>query len=249
MNKSLLNTGFTLVEVLVAMVVSLIIMGGAYSIFNSQQRQTVIQTNISDAQQALRAAMDFMSRDIRMAGYNPTEGKTKFGITSISDTNGMGSITFTWDDPSGTISHRYFLSTLNGSSVAPNSRALIFNGNPLAGFIVAIGFAYAYDIDNDGRLERNSAGNVIWAIDADNDNDWDALNTTTGTTSETGTKVHLDDIRAVRIWILSQAQAPDPHFTDNKTYIVGANAVTPNNHFRHRIMERVVRCRNLGIGL
>jgi len=138
------NFGFTLIEVLIAMVVSLIIMAGAYTFFNTQQRQTVIQTNVSDAQQTLRAAMDFMSRDVRMAGYDP-DGTSNFTVDSIADVNGMSAITFSWDNPDGPTTRAYDLSTLNGSVVAPNSRALRLNGDPLAGYIIALGLAYAYD--------------------------------------------------------------------------------------------------------
>jgi len=238
----------------------LIIMGGAYMFFNSQQRQTTIQTNVSDAQQTLRAAMDFMSRDVRMAGYNPDPNSTAtFGINNISDINGMSAITFTWDNPTGPPTSSYYLSTIDGSAVAPNSRALMYNdgtgAQPMAGYIVALGLAYAYDdSDADAELEIDTTnGDTIWFYDAGDDDLWDSLtinqNAGTNTTSATGINIDTKDIRAVHIWMLAQSQAPDQNYTDTNTYVVGPHIVTPNNNFRHRLLERTILCRNMGLSL
>ncbi|MCD6527864.1 MAG: PilW family protein [Desulfuromonas sp.] len=256
--------GFTLIEVLIAMLVSLFIMGGAYTFFNSQQKQTTIQTNVSDAQQTLRAAMDFMSRDIRMAGYDP-ESTGKFGITDIQfrdydgttlDANGSSYISFAWDrDEDGTLDagETVNYSLFDNSVVAPNSNTLMYGTparQPLAGYITDLGLAYAYDNDDDGELDQN-AGGIIWAVDDDNDGDWDSLNVTTGVTAETGTAIDTRTIRAVRIWMLARSQAPDPNYTDTKTYVVGPHISSPatraDNRFRHRLLERTVLCRNMGL--
>lgn len=63
------NCGFTLVELLVAMVISLVVMGAIYGTFKSQQDSFVIQDQVTAMQQNLRSAMYTMSRDIQMAGY------------------------------------------------------------------------------------------------------------------------------------------------------------------------------------
>jgi len=267
-NKSGVS-GFTLIEMLIALVVTMIIMAAAYSLFNTQQRQTTVQINVSDAQQTLRAAMDFMSRDVRMAGYDP-EGSGSFAVTSIADVNVMSAIAFSWDnpDPAGAQFRNYSLSTLDGSAVAPESRALMFNGSPLAGYIVSLGLAYAYDNNDDGELDKDG-GNILWAISdgaatpkwlnldangdgvitADDDTDSDgAINAVA-----TGTSVDLRTIRAVRIWMLAQSQAPDSNYTDTKTYVVGPHISTPatrdDNRFRHRLLERTILCRNMGLNL
>jgi type IV pilus assembly protein PilW len=66
--------GFTLVELLVAMAVAGIVMTGVYSAYYSQQKTFVVQDELAEMQQNLRAAMFFMAREIRMAGCNPTGG-------------------------------------------------------------------------------------------------------------------------------------------------------------------------------
>ena len=257
--------GFTLIEMLIALVVTMVIMGGAYSVFNSQQRQTTIQTNVSDAQQNVRAAMDFLSRDLRMAGYDPNNSGN-FGISDIKfrdiddgdDAAGNSFIRFAWDkiddgtgtlDPAETIDY----GLVNGVTITPGITDIYFRlpndtnqRDVLSANIIALGLAYAYDDNDDGELD-SAGGNIIWAVDADNDDDWDSLNLATGATAETGTPIDERTIRAVRIWLLGQSQAPDPKYTDTSTYIVGSHIITPNDHFRHRLLERTVLCRNMGL--
>lgn len=260
------NSGFTLIELLIALVVTLVILGGAYSVFNSQQKNTLIQTNVSDAQQTLRAAMDFMARDIRMANFDP-EKSNNFGITDIRfrdfdnavDDDGNSAITFSWDrNENGTLDagEEVNFSLSDNSAVAPGSNTLMYgtpNRDPLAGYIVALGLAYAYDADNDHDLDEDAAGNTIWAIDAGNDNDWDSLTVDqaagTAVVAATGTPVATQDIRAVRIWMLARSEAPDNNYTDSNTYVVGRQVIQPNNNFRHRLLERTVLCRNMGLNL
>jgi hypothetical protein len=47
--------------------------------------------------------------------------------------------------------------------------------------------------------------------------------------------------------MLAQSQAPDPNYTDSNTYVVGPHDVAPDNNFRHRMLERTVLCRNMGL--
>lgn len=271
------KAGFTLIEVLIAMFVSLTIMGGAYTVFSSYQKNTTIQTNVSDAQQALSAAMDYVVRDIRMAGYSTDPNSAaSFGINDIQfKTLGgvpVSSIRFSWDkngdgkfeqewngqsqiQPDEAEQMEYSL--VNNGTITPGVNDLYLkypgaansNREVLAANITALGFAYAYDANSDGELDRDSSGNIIWAVDWGNDGDWDSLNLATGVTAETGTSVDTRTIRAVRIWMLAQSQAPDPHYTDTNTYVVGPHIISPNNNFHHRMLERTVLCRNMGLNL
>lgn len=61
--------GFTIVELLVAMTISLIVMAAIFSTFKSQQDSYVVQSQVSVTQQNLRAALFMITRDIQMAGY------------------------------------------------------------------------------------------------------------------------------------------------------------------------------------
>ena len=69
-NRKNINVqGFTLVELLVAMFITLLVMGTIFLTFKSQQDSYVIQDQITATQQNLRSAMYVLTRDIQMAGY------------------------------------------------------------------------------------------------------------------------------------------------------------------------------------
>lgn len=62
--------GFTLIELMIALVILSIVIAGIYSIFNTQQKSYIVQEQVVDSQQNLRIAMNIISRDIRNAGGN-----------------------------------------------------------------------------------------------------------------------------------------------------------------------------------
>lgn len=84
--------GFTLTELLVAMIIGLVVMTGVYSTYYAQQRSYNVQTQMVFMNQNLRAGMYFMEREIRMAGYDPT-GNANAGIVTAN----ANSITFSMD--------------------------------------------------------------------------------------------------------------------------------------------------------
>ncbi|OOP57814.1 MAG: hypothetical protein AYP45_01405 [Candidatus Brocadia carolinensis] len=64
--------GFTLVELMIGLAISMILMGVAVSIFNVQRKSYSFQEQVTEMQQNVRAVMDMMVREVRMAGYDPT---------------------------------------------------------------------------------------------------------------------------------------------------------------------------------
>lgn len=77
--------GFTLVEMLVALLIISIISGAAYSMFMSLSRSYTTQSVASAVQQRVRAAIDYMIRDIRIAGLDPLQ-TGGFGVVSATPT-------------------------------------------------------------------------------------------------------------------------------------------------------------------
>ena len=63
------NEGVTLVELLVALALSGILMAALYRVFIGGQRIYTVQEQVVDMQQNARAAIDRMTREIRMSGY------------------------------------------------------------------------------------------------------------------------------------------------------------------------------------
>ncbi|MDP2863390.1 MAG: prepilin-type N-terminal cleavage/methylation domain-containing protein [Desulfobacterales bacterium] len=133
--------------------------------------------------------------------------------------------------------------------------------------IVALGLAYAFDNDGDGRLDLSPNGNVIWAIDSDNDNDLDR-NLDTNDDGEIddvddtngdgiiegtalGTNVAVGNIRAVKSWILARTKTPMLKYLDNNTYVVGNRRISPTalgtRNYKHQLLVSTNNCRNLGM--
>jgi prepilin-type N-terminal cleavage/methylation domain-containing protein len=83
------NKGVTLIELMIALVISAILVGGTYSLFISQQRTYISQDQIVGAQQDGRAALIIMAKDIRMAGMlTGVDGFSVYGATeAITPTN------------------------------------------------------------------------------------------------------------------------------------------------------------------
>ena len=63
------NEGVTLIELLVALALSGILMAALYRVFIGGQRIYTVQEQVVDMQQNARAAIDRMTREIRMSGY------------------------------------------------------------------------------------------------------------------------------------------------------------------------------------
>ncbi|MCF6289810.1 MAG: prepilin-type N-terminal cleavage/methylation domain-containing protein [Desulfobacterales bacterium] len=86
------QSGFTIVELMIAVLVSLIALTGIYQAFVSFTNNANVQEQIIEMQQNLRIGMKRMADEIRKAGYDPTLSGN-FGITDAQATT----ITFTGD--------------------------------------------------------------------------------------------------------------------------------------------------------
>lgn len=183
--------GFTLVELMVAMLVGAIAMGAIYSVYITVTRSYMVQRELAHMQQNLRAAMYLIKNDLRNSGRNGVMDGT-VGIINVSrwnadtdDASGYPGITMTsmFDtDADGeanpetirTISYRVTDTDNDGrrelrrmDDFGSGSWDLVFDG------IEDISFAFAYDNDDDLDLDRTAipaggAGAIIWGINTDN---------------------------------------------------------------------------------
>ena len=63
--------GFTVVEVMLAMVIASALITAVYQTFHSQQQSYLMQRGTATMEQSLRGGMYLMNRELRSAGYNP----------------------------------------------------------------------------------------------------------------------------------------------------------------------------------
>lgn len=181
--------GFSLVELLVAMGITAVVMAAVYKIYTTQQDSYVLQEQVAEMQQNGRTAKYVMTREIRMAGYNPTRklnvgnfvtsfvarlpgdglddgdpNRTSTGSDSIAftlDYNGDGVLDANFDEQ---IAYRVAGENLQRFDVDNDAWLTVVEN------IEALGFAYAFDDDGDGNIDTHPVKDyIIWAYDSDDD--------------------------------------------------------------------------------
>jgi len=90
------TAGFTLIEVLIAMGIVGIVLGGIYAAYRGQLRTFNTQEQVVDMQQNIRVASYFLERELRMAGLDPTGDAGAGFVLAAAD-----SIQFTMDFTGG----------------------------------------------------------------------------------------------------------------------------------------------------
>lgn len=74
--------GLTLLELLIALVIFAIAIGGIYRIFVFQSRAYTVQDQVVEVQQGTRSAMEILLRDLRMAGYDNDSPSSKVTVSN-----------------------------------------------------------------------------------------------------------------------------------------------------------------------
>lgn len=226
--------GFTLVELMITMAISGIIMAGIYSAYLAQQRTYLAQEQVAEMQQNIRAAMDTMVRQIRMAGYDPT-GAAAAGITTAL----AGQIGFTQDtngDGDTADSSELFDFGFSAADGADNNRDGLPD-TPAA--------ALSLGCQTGGVGGYQAIAENIQAIEF-RYLDSDGIATTT-----------LENIRSIQVSILARAGRPDPSFTNTMTYTPASGTAwdlngaaagnAANDNFRRRLLITTIQCRNMGL--
>jgi type IV pilus assembly protein PilW len=63
------DRGFSLIELMIAMVLGLMLSAGIFTVFSGNKQSSDLNTTMADMQESARFAMNQLSSDIRMAGY------------------------------------------------------------------------------------------------------------------------------------------------------------------------------------
>lgn len=110
--------GFTIVELMVALVLGLILLGGVLQIYLSTKRTHDITEGLSRLQESTRFSFDMMARDIRMAGYIPC-GQPQSTASVVNN-----AATFWWSD----IFERPIQGLEGNADTLPNGVTVTLNG-------------------------------------------------------------------------------------------------------------------------
>lgn len=277
--------GMTLVELMVVLMLAAVLTAVIYQTFPAQQKAAISQEQVTEMQQQVRAAMHIMTREIRMAGYNPLrvtssascgswiltakndEIRFAMDVNDGVDNDGNGEI----DEPDEAsypdgdcndkremITYRLY-TTKAGAQTLGRTPSVSASIDSIAENIEAVGFAYAFDADGNGALDKanpdddgpmwavdnNSDGELNLNLDTNHDGEVDELDNPAGVPLYP--TIPLDAIRAVKIWLLGRTEQPDANFTNNTTYAVANQRITVNDGYRRRLLSATVYCRNMGL--
>ncbi|MGI9277492.1 MAG: PilW family protein [Endozoicomonas sp.] len=81
------ETGYSLVELMIALVLGLVLLGGVGHLFLSSNRTYMLQDELSRIQENARFALELLSRDIRMSGYTGCPSHTSLANTLYTTTS------------------------------------------------------------------------------------------------------------------------------------------------------------------
>jgi type IV pilus assembly protein PilW len=113
--------GITLIELMVALVMSAIAVAAIYRIFVSQTRAYTVQDQVVEVQQNIRGAMEIMVRDLRMTGFDYNNSSSAVAIPNIPYNVSANSITLQYENyqpgPPMVSEIRMVTYTLNGTNL------------------------------------------------------------------------------------------------------------------------------------
>ncbi len=199
---------------MIAMLVGMIVLGALYNLFTVQSKILGNQEMAVEMQQNARMAMDILTREMRLAGFNPTvtlskcagtlpssltstpcvgiQGASTNSISFTSDINGNGDLTPGSSNPNENITYDRYESP-SGSGIYALGRTSNGSKQPVVENIQSLTFTYL-----------NSAASAAATIGA---------------------------IRSIQVNIVARAAKPDPAYPANggyRTYTL-TSTVTPRN--------------------
>jgi len=238
------QSGFTLLEVLLALALGLILLSGMLSVFNTQQKAYDREDQLADTMQNVRVGLDWMVRYARMSGYDPSRSGL-FGFTDSNyndqanavslasdtafyftmDDDGNGSIDNNTNEKIGyRIADKYDGTGALGADGKFDTLEVDQLGagwQPVAENITTLTFTYTYA---DGEVSSNDPPGLPDNTDADTTNDFEA-------------------IRLIQISITARTDREDSTFTGGYN-LTGTAA---DGTCRTRTLTATVRPRNLGL--
>lgn len=230
------NQGFTLVELMITTMLAAMIMAAVYVTYTTNQRVQTAQSQVVQMQQNLRAGSDMLTRDLRMAGFDPGgsagagfEWASRDAVAFTRDNNNDGDVS----DAEEHIAYDIYTGA-NGQlnlGRAVSNAAIVMTAGLLGHFEAAGHQPVAENIEG---IEFN------YVLDG-------------GITTRSPTAAQLTEIRSVQISILARSSFADPEFNSNVVYTPTSGtsftlgAAPAKGDFRRRLLIQTVKFRNMGL--
>ncbi len=223
------SKGVNLIELLIAMAIGAIILLGITSIYASSKKASSVQTGLSRVQENGRFVMEFLTRDIRMAGFPQGAGPLAFNdVTTTEGAAGASDqITLQYNQPTP------LTADCNGNLIDPivNQYDIQLNANNVPGLFC----------NNVELIEGIDSLQILYGMDTDNIPDGVA-----------NTYITADDIAnrwarivSVRIAVLANSIQETSNMKTRKFYTVpGTNINGFNDNKNRRVFTATIMLRN-----
>lgn len=247
------ETGFTLVELMIALFISGLVMAALITIYIAQSKAYSRHDDIADIQQNLRGALAILPTEIRLAGCDPEEtGKPKildatrnrlqFTMDIRGNAVNANSADGDTNDPGENIAY-----TLTARNRTTNTTVTADTNND--GIIDSGGANWDWGNNITPSLGRQTGGAGGFQPLADN---VEAIEfnyiLANGATTLTPSNSDLNDIRSVQVSLLARTFNQSQDFVHTASYTTASGAVwtPPQDNFRRRLVLTTIHCRNLG---
>jgi len=224
--------GFSLIELMIAMLLGMILLGGVFQVFVATKNGQRLQNSMAEVQENGRYAIHFLRENILMAGFSSISPIDAFDPTTISDNNLNDQITIRFQSTTDCL----------GSPLLPAENGIAINRL----FVDAETLSLRCD-GNGGNdepalsmVEGIEAMQILYGTDDDEDNVANRYLTAT----EVTTADAWDNIVSVRIALLARS-LNTAGVAENRSYsLLDAPGIDRNDALAHRVFTTTIPIRN-----
>lgn len=220
------QSGLSLIELMIGMVLGLIVIAAVINVYTGSSRSSRFTTGLQAMQENGRYGMSVLQRGFRLAGYSPTGNIQTINLASSSDTAITVTTTAAYDCNGQ--------ATTTTGGIAENTYAL--NGNNQ---LVCTGNVSATPTPM-AVVEGVEAFRVLYGIDTDDNPATEEPQRYVPYASVSD----VSEIAALRFALLVNSGTPIRSRVRNETHVVLDQEVSSNDRFAREVFTTTVKLRN-----